>query len=215
MKLVAPFLSGFLLLGCAGPSPYNYSEYKQANPRSILVLPPVNKTTDTKATLGFYSNTQKPLAEAGYYVFPVAVVYETFKNNGYTVSDDIHQIGASKLHEIFGADAAMYITVKDYGTRYFVFGSVSVVTAEAILVDLRSGKKIWEGTATASSEEGKNNQGGLAALLISAIAKQIVGTAVDESYGVSKITNLRLLSAGLKNGVLYGPYHPDYGKPTN
>ena len=208
-------LCALLLAGCAvNNKPYDYAAYRQANPRSILVLPPVNKTVDTKATLSFYSNTQMPLAEAGYYVFPIALAYETFKANGFTVPDEIHQISPTRLSEIFGADAAMYITVTDYGTKYFVIGSASIVTANAVLIDLKSGNTLWEGTASASSEEGKNNQGSLAALLISALAKQIVGTVVDESYGVSKITSARLLSSGLPNGVLYGPYHPDFGKPS-
>lgn len=214
LRTVSLLLCSFAFTGCAVKKPYDYTDYRESNPRSILVLPPVNKTADTKATLSFYSNTQRPLAEAGYYVFPIALTYETFKGNGFTVPDEIHQISPARLSEIFGADAAMYITVKDYGTRYFVIGSASIVAADAILVDLKNGKKLWEGTATASSEEGKNNQGGLASLLISAIAKQIVGTVIDESYGVSKITNARLLSSGLPNGVLHGPYHPEYGKPS-
>ena len=79
--------------------------------------------------------------------------------------------------------------------------------------DLKTGAVLWEGIATASSEESQNNQqGGLAALLVTAIVKQIVGTTVDQSYEISKITNARLFSAGLRNGVLYGPRSPLYKK---
>ena len=37
----------------------------------------------------------------------------------------------AKLHEIFGADAGLYITVKEYGTSYMLISSETVVTASA------------------------------------------------------------------------------------
>jgi len=70
-----------LSAGCATPAPHDYTAYKQSRPASILVLPPVNQTTDIKASIGMLSQMTEPLAEAGYYVFPVAVVSETFKHN--------------------------------------------------------------------------------------------------------------------------------------
>ena len=43
---------------------------------------------------------------SGFYVFPVAVVEQTFKGNGLTVASDVHQVPVDKLHSIFGADSA-------------------------------------------------------------------------------------------------------------
>ena len=82
------------------------------------------------------SQTTAPLAESGYYVFPVTLVDESFKQNGLTMPADIHAVPINKLREIFGADAALYINVKQYGTSYAVISSETRVTAEARLVDL-------------------------------------------------------------------------------
>jgi len=180
---------------------------------SILVLPPKNSSPDIKASYSFYSNTQRPLAESGFYVLPVTVVDEIFKANGLSVVDDMHQVNPQKLREIFGADAVLYIQIKDYGTKYFVIGSAAIVTAEAQLVDLRTGELLWQGKATASSEESNDNQqGGLAGLLVTALIKQVVGSTFDQSHEISKITNARLLSAGMPNGLMYGPRSPMYKK---
>jgi hypothetical protein len=125
----------------------------------------------------------------------------------------MHLVSTKKLNEIFGADAGLYINIKDYGTKYFVIGSAAIVTAEAKLIDLRTGELLWEGAATASSDESQNNQqGGLAALLVTALVQQIIGTAVDQSYAVGKMTSDRLLTAGIANGILYGPRNPLYKK---
>ena len=122
-----------LLVGCAAPRSVDYSAYKQARPKSILVLPPLNESPDIKATYSMLSQVTFPLAEAGYYVMPIAVVDETFRHNGLTNPADIHGLAPAKLNEIFGADAGLYITVKEYGTSYMLISSATVVTASATL----------------------------------------------------------------------------------
>lgn len=52
----------------------------------------------------------------------------------------MHEVPLPKLREIFGADAALYMDIKQYGTSYSLITSESRVTAEARLVDLRSGQ---------------------------------------------------------------------------
>ncbi len=137
--LVAGFTLLALLGGCAPTKSVDYSAFKQAKPRSILVLPPLNESPDVKATYSMLSQVTFPLAEAGYYVVPVALADETFRQNGLTSAGDVHQVSPAKLREIYGADAALYVTVSDYGTRYMVISSATIVTASAKLVDLRSG----------------------------------------------------------------------------
>lgn len=206
--------AGFLVLtGCATQTPYDYTAYKESRPRSIVVLPPLNNTPEVPASYSVLSYATRPLAEAGYYVMPVTLVAEAFKENGMTQPADMHATSADKLRQIFGADAALYITIGKYGTVYQVISSASVVAAEAKLVDLKTGKLLWQGSASASSEEGQNQQqGGLAAVLIAAIVKQVMATTMDQSHQVAGVATTRLLSAGAPNGLLYGPRSPSYGK---
>lgn len=200
-----------LLAGCATPTPYDYSAFRESNPRSILVLPPVNRTLDTKASYSFLSQVTYPLAESGYYVLPVAVVDETFRENGMVNPEDIHGLPLDKLQTVFGADAALYITINQYGTSYQLIASDTRVTAEASLVDMRSGQLLWKGAATASStEQGSNSGGGLVGILVQALVDQIANSITDRSYQIAGITSTRLLSADMPNGVLHGPRSPKY-----
>lgn len=213
LKFFALFLVAILATGCATQQPYDYLAYKQSNPRSILVLPPINNSPDVKATYSMLSHMTYPLAESGYYVFPVTLVDESFKQNGLNNPAEIHAVAPAKLREIFGADAALYVTITRYGTSYTVINSASIVSARAKLVDLKTSKLLWEGTAAASSDENKNQQGGgLAGLLIAAIVNQIISTMIDESHPVAGVTSHRLLAARTPNGILYGPRSPHYGK---
>ncbi len=209
--------AALLLGGCAAQKPYDYSAFREARPASILVLPPLNSSPDINATYSMLSQTTGPLAESGYYVFPVTLVDETFKQNGLSSPADIHEIPTAKLREIFGADAALYINVKQYGTSYVVISSETRVTAEAKLVDLRSGRTLWSGSATASSAEGDNNNGGLIGMLVKAAVRQIIETVSSQGHLIAGKTSARLLSAGRPNGILYGPRSPMYlkeGVPT-
>lgn len=211
LKPLAALFALALLGGCATPKTVDYAAFKQARPRSILVLPPVNESPDIKASYSLMSQVTFPLAEAGYYVVPVALAAETFRQNGLDNPTDIAEVPADKLRTIFGADAAMYVKVTQYGTTYMVISSNTVVTATARLVDLKTGTTLWTGTATASSEEGNNNGGGLIGMLVTAAVKQIINSSTDAGHPIAGITSARLLSAGQPAGLLYGPRSPKYG----
>lgn len=206
-------LASALLVGCATPAARDYSAWQQAKPATLLVLPPINDSPEVKATPGSWASATLPLAEAGYYVLPVTLVDETFRQNGVNSAEDAQSIPVPKLREVFGADAAVYIRVKQYGTKYAVVASETRVDLEARIVDLRTGTLLWEGVAAASSSESQNNQGGLAGLLIAALIHQVVGTATDAAYNYAGVASTRLLGAPRFNGVLPGPRSPLYGQP--
>jgi len=205
--------SALVMLGCAAPKGYDYTAFIAHQPRSILVLPPVNQSPEVGASYSVLSHVTYPLAEAGYYVLPVALVAEAFKQNGLNNPDEMHAVSAHKLSEIFGADAALYMTVHRYGVSYTILDSAAVVSVSGRLVDLKTGTQLWQGSASASSNEGGNsNQGGLAGALIAALVKQVINNLNDQSHQVGNVATQRMLSGGRGNGILYGPRSPLFVK---
>jgi hypothetical protein len=211
LLLAALFIAA--LTGCATQKAADYTAFKESRPRSIVVLPPLNNTPSVTASYSVLSYATMPLAEAGYYVVPVTLMTEAFRENGLAQPAEMHGATPEKLRQIFGADAALYITITEYGTSFKVLGSASVVAANAKLVDLKTGKVLWTQSASASSEEGRNQQqGGLLGLLITAVVQQIVETSVDTSHQVAGTATARLLAPGAPQGLLHGPRSPNYGK---
>jgi hypothetical protein len=201
----------FLLCACATPvAKMDYTAFRESRPRSILVMPPVNQSPEIKATVSFLSTSTVPLAESGYYVIPVALSEETFKQNGVTVAEEAHAIGLDKLREIFGADAALYITVTRFGASYRVLSSVAEAAAFAKLIDLKTGQELWSGRAVVQLG-GNNSGGGLIGALVGAIVEQIVNTLSDKSHDAARMASYQMLSAGRQNSILFGPYHPKFG----
>lgn len=200
-----------LLVGCAAPPKPDQTAFRQSKPASILVLPPVNLSPDIRGSLSLLSTVTLPLAEAGYYVFPVAMVQATFKENGLSISDEIHAVPLDKLQRIFGADAVLYLTLEKYGSSYVVIDSQTVVSVKARLVDARNGKVLWEGRASASDAEGRDNNNGLLGALVTSVIHQLASQVGNPGHGLSKIASARLLTPQ-PGGMLHGPRSPLHGK---
>lgn len=210
---ISTIILSFFLTACAGKKEsYDYSMFLDSKPRSILVMMPTNDSSEVKAGAAVLANAVKPLSEAGYYVFPVALVNDTFKHNGLSEAHDIQRVSAQKLREIFAADTALYLNIKEYGSSYVVFSSVTSVKIEAKLIDLKNGATLWSGSASASSNEQNNSGGGIIGQLVAAVVTQIVNTVADKSFDVSAIATQRLFNTGYNGALLYGPYSPIYQK---
>ena len=198
-------LAALILTACAA-KPYDYTNFRQHPPRSILVLPPLNESTAVEATWGYLSTATRPLAERGYYVFPVAVVDQFLKENGLPGAGEMHQVPLDKVVEILAADAVLYITVEQYGTKYQVINTATTVKARAKLVDSRTGLLLWEGKTFVQQNSGSGN---LIISLVAAAVTQIIGSTTDAAHGLSGRANVILFETK-DQGLLYGPYHPQF-----
>jgi len=197
-----------VLAGCATTPSYDYTNLRQHPPRSILVLPPLNESTAVEATWGYLSTVTRPLAERGYYVFPVAVVDQFLKENGLPSAGEMHQVPLNKVAEIMGADAVLFITVEQYGSKYQVLNTATIVRARAKLVDTRTGLLLWDGR-TAVQQNSNAGSGDLLSAVISAALTQVLNTTTDAAHNLSRPANGILFNTK-GQGLLYGPYHPKY-----
>jgi hypothetical protein len=194
------------LTGCVTQPPYDYTAFRQHPPRSIVVLPPLNESTDIKGTYSYLSTVTRPIAEMGYYVFPVAEVDQLMKENGLPTAGEMHQASIKKIGEIIGADAVLYITIKQYGSKYEVLSSVTTVSAVAKLVDVKTGVTLWEGSVTVQQSSGDSG-GGILGALVTAALTQVINSKLDPAHNVSSMANGQLFETP-DHGLLHGPYFP-------
>ena len=128
----------------------------------------MNNSVEVDAPYIYLSTISKPLAERGYYVFPVAVIDQFLKENGLQTPADMHNVPLNKFVEHLDPDAVLYVTIEDWGQKYQVISSTSVVKADLRLIDAKTGTLLWD--AKAYYEQGSSDSsGGLAGMLIKAI----------------------------------------------
>ena len=206
-------ISASILLGaCAstGPQQDKYALYRELMPRSILVLPPVNESVDVNASYSWLTTASEPIAEQGYYVFPVAIVDEFMKENGLPNPEDMHAAPLDKIGEIFGADAVMYVTIEEFGQKFELVQSTTRIVARAELVDVATGQVFWS-DRVAFADSGSNNNvgGGLLGAVIGAAVAQVGNTVTDRTHDAAILANYRLFQSG-GNQLLLGPANPGF-----
>lgn len=211
LKISNLFFCGllFVFCSCSTIPDKDYTTFRKLQPKSILVLPPINNDFDIRASYSYLSTVSSPLAEHGYYVFPVAVIDQFLKENGLPMPDEMHQIPLAKIDEIIGADAVFYVIIEEYGTDYNILSSDTTVTVSARLVDVGTGQEIWEGNerVIVSSSSGSS---GIIEMMVSALVTQVVNSSTDAARDVSAAVNFQLITEK-GQGLLYGPRHELFG----
>jgi len=191
--------------GCVLPSPPDYSAYRASRPRSILVLPPANESRSIEATYGCLSTVSRPLAERGYYVYPVGVVDQYMKHNGLPTAGEMWGVPVEKLHEVFGTDAVLYITITEYGTQHLIVVGSVTVALKGKLVDARTGATLWEGAGIGQMQLGSGTIFDVVLVPI----EVVYANQTDQAHDVSELAHSAMFTRR-QWGLLYGPYHPNY-----
>ena len=207
---VLAFLA-FGLGGCATVAPYDYTAFRLSPPRSILILPPLNESIAVEGTYSYLSTVSAPVAERGYYVFPVMVVDQLLKENGMPTAGEMHQVALDKVREVTGADAVLFATVHEYGSKFQLISTNTTVRVSARLLDTRTGILLWEGSGFAQQSSSNGSQGLLEAI-VSAVVTQIFSSKTDPGRQVSRLANVQLFTTKGRE-LPFGPYHIESAKP--
>lgn len=133
-----------LLSGCVATQPKNYDSFNAANPRSILIVPVVNNSVEVTAPDYFLSTITIPLAEQGYYVFPVNLVKRMLEDDGLSDASLVHSASVEKLSNLFGADAVLYVIINQWNAKYMVFSTQVTVDLAYVIKDGKTGEILWE-----------------------------------------------------------------------
>ena len=173
----------------------NQAAFGDNPPLSILVIPPNNLSTSVNAPYIYLSTLSRPLAERGYYVFPVAVIDQFLKENGLPTPAEMNSVPLDKLQKYTGADAVLYSEIESWGQVFQVVQSKTVVSVRLRLVDARSGLELWQ--TRVQGERIPENRGGnnLLGAIVSAVADQIVGSTIDYTPELAREANNRSLGA--------------------
>ena len=212
MILVMTFVAA-VLSGCATVPKKDYAAFKAADPHSILIIPVVNRSMDVDAPDYFLSTISIPVAERGYYVFPVDMVKHMLENDGLADADLVHNSDTMKLCSMFGTDSVLYVSIERWDAKYMVLTTQVTVDFDYKLKDCKTGQAIWtERKAMVYSPQQNQSSGNpLADLLVMAVSAAITKGAPNYMPMAQQVNN-SVFSYPQGRGLPAGPYLPEYRK---
>lgn len=204
-----------MLQGCVSAPPgKDYSAFNQAGVRSILVVPVVNHSVDTKAADYFLTTLPVPLAERGYYVFPINATKKLIEGDGLADPQLIHGTPTPRIAGLFGADAVMYVEVVEWRAVYAILSSHVVVHFVYTLKDGKNNGLLWQDEQTLTLQTSGNGSGNLLADAIVAAIQSAVDKLSGDYTRVAVMANAAALLVD-KQGIPYGPYSPNRGQNSS
>ena len=192
-----------LLAGCASVGKRDLSTFYAHEPRSIIVVPVVNESPEVTAPGVFVTTITVPLAERGYYVFPVYLTELLLRDLGLPEAGLVHQLPSQRFFDLFGADAVLFITIKDWSTKYLILASSVVVEMEYLLKDTRTGTVLWQSKQQVARNSGGSNP-------IAMVVSAALNALFTDYLPLARQANVQVFRP--PDGLPAGPYHPDHRK---
>lgn len=193
-----------LATGCATRPPQDLSAFRSAAPRSILVVPAVNRSLDVDAPNYLLSTLSVPLAEKGYYVFPVNTAKVVLEQEGFYEGERIHQQPPADLARLFGADAVLYVTINRWDAQYALITTVVTVDFD-YRIHAKDGTRIWQASQRMQYSPQANNAGHPLATLIAAAITAAMTRAAPNYLPLTRQANAQVFILG-PDKLPPGPY---------
>ena len=179
-----------LMTGCAASQISKGKAYKgfyqEQKPLTVLIMPPINKTTNVEAKEIFHSTMLIPVANAGYYVIPPFLSMEILKKESAWDSEMFINGSLAKFNEIFGADLALFTTITKWNKT--VMANV-IVEVEYVVKSTRTNEVIYRRKGNINYDASVNAGGGGLIGLVANVALSAINTAATKYVDIAKVCN--------------------------
>jgi len=173
-------MAGLLLAGCAAQKPRDFSAFEAARPRSILLVPVVNRSLDVDAPNYVLSTLPVPIAEKGYYVFPVNTTKMVLEQEGFYEGEKIHEQPPAKLAKLFGADAVLYVRINRWDAQFALVTTTVTVDFDYRLVG-KDGVTLWHENQRMQYQPDNNNHNAAGANPMAMLLSKVISAALTRA----------------------------------
>jgi len=182
-----------------------YKGIYEEKPISILLMPPINKSTNVDAKEYFHSTLLVPLANKGYYVIPPFLSMEILKRESAYDAELFLNDPIVKFGEVFGADVVIFTIIHSWNKTY---GNVKV-EVEYIVKSTRTNRILFERRGAINYNTTVSGTSGAYGALFDLVLTA-ASTIATKYVDVARICNTYTFKdlPGGKYGVL-NPLEPD------
>lgn len=178
-----------------------YSKMYEEKPVTLLVMPPINNSTNVEAKDLLYTSISRPLVEAGYYVISPLLAMDIFKAESGYDAEMFFDAPLNIFNNYFGADAVVFSVIDSWtkngmGIQTKIRYVIKSAYTNEILFD-----RSCDLYLDLSVESG---YGGLLASLVELAASAINTAATDHIVAARKANYF------IVRDIPRGKYSPDY-----
>ena len=198
-------LAALLFASCAATYTRGslYPNLYEERPVTLLVMPPINNTTNVEAKELLYTSISQPLVEAGYYVVSPHLAMELLKAESAYDAEMFIDRDAAIFGRVFGADAVVFSVIDvwrktGFGIETKIRYIVRSTTTNEVLFD-----RCCDLYLDMQTHRGGNS---LFGQLVD-LAAAAISTALTDHIVAARKCNKYIFS-----DIPRGKYHPDYMK---
>ena len=202
-KLTALLAVSLLATSCAASytRQSQYPKMYEEKPTVILVMPPINNTTNVEAKELLYTSISFPLAEAGYYVISPHLAMELFKSESAYDAEQFIDRDAAVFASVFGADAVVFSVINTWKKKGFGIET----EIKYFVKSTATNEIIFERNCDLYLDLQLNSGGNSALGALVDLAASAINTAATDHIVAARKCNAYIFS-----DIPRGKYHPEF-----
>ena len=178
-----------------------YAKMYEEKPITLLVMPPINNSTNVEAKDLLYTSISRPLVEAGYYVISPLLAMDVLKAESAYDSELFFDASLTTFQNYFGADAVVFSIIDTWAKK----GTGIETKIRYVIKSAYSNEILFDRSCDLyldlSIDSGAN---GLLGALVD-LAASAINTAATDHIKAARKANYYILS-----DIPRGKYSPDY-----
>ena len=120
-RLILSVLTVILVSSCGMLSTVTrgsqYAKMYEEKPVTLLVMPPINNSTNVEAKELLYTSISRPLIEAGYYVISPLLAMDVLKAESAYDAEMFFNASLTMFNNYFGADAVVFSIIDNWAKK--------------------------------------------------------------------------------------------------
>ena len=178
-----------------------YPKFYEEKPVSIMVMPPINNTTNVEAKELLYTSISYPLIEAGYYVVSPHLSMEILKAESSYDAEVFINNDISVFRQDFGADAVIFSVIDMWEKK----GLGIETKIKYIVKSTKTNNILFERTCDLYLNLQQNSGSNSVYSQVADLAVSIITTMVTDHIVAARKCNNYIFS-----DIPRGKYSPDY-----
>lgn len=162
-----------------------YAKMYEEKPLTLLVMPPINNTSNVEAKDLLYTSISKPLIDAGYYVIPPFLAMDVLKAESAYDSEMFIESSLMPFRNYFGADAVIFSIVESWAKKGFGINT----KIRYMIKSAYTNEVLFDKSCDLHLDLSSINSGGSALGALVSLVTSVINTAVTDHIVAARKAN--------------------------